>query len=176
MDPSMARKGRRRRTANFGVIPQDPVITLSTLADDTVISGSALTLTQDFHWKSCDVESLGVRNQTPGEGPVLIGIAAPELTVVEIEESIDAVPTSQYDYPAVEHARRPVRVIGMFPSITADENLSQGEYRKRQRLGRVLRIPAGKELPQIFAYNRSGGPLTTGGVVLASLKHYGTWQ
>ncbi len=173
--PQTTRKRRAKRGSgkNFAVIPQDPTITLGTLADDTVILGSQLTLQQDISYKSCDVE-ISVRNQTPGEGPVLVGLAAPQLTIVEIEEAVDAVPVSQQDYPAIEHARRPVRVIGSFPSITADELLSQGQYRRRIRLPMTCLNDG--FLPTFFAYNRSGGPLTTGGIILINAKHYGTWK
>ncbi len=171
----MAKHGRRGTSKNFAVIPQDPIIDLGTLADDTVILGSQLTLTQDLYYKSCDVE-ISIRNQVPGEGPIVVGLADPELSVVEIEEAVDAVPTSQHDFPAIEHAKRPVRVIGSFPSITADELLSQGRYRKRVRLG--MNVPAGKPLPTFFAYNRSGAALadTNGAIVMINAKHYGTWK
>ncbi len=167
------KRGRRRSPSrNFAVIPQDPVITLGTLADDTVVLGAQLTLQQDMNYKSCDVE-ISLRNSTPGEGPVIIGLADPGLTLVEIEEAVDAVPVSQHDYPAIEHARRPVRVIGTFPYVTADELLSGGRYRKRVRL--PMKVQNDGFLPTFFAYNRSGAPLSTGGIVIINAKHYGMW-
>ncbi len=166
----MAKRNRFNR--NFGVIPYREGIALSTLAASAAITGTAPVLTQDFRTISMDCV-WSQRDLTSGEGPVLVGWAAPELTVAEIAEAISAAPTSQYDYPAIEHSRRPVRKAGSFPVVLAGEVLNDGKaIRTKMRMD----IPAGKGMPQAFTFNDSGNVLTTGGVTQVEAKYYGVWK
>ncbi len=174
----MAGKPRRRREASFQPIPDQIAITLGTLADDTVIlQASGITLTQDYWQKSLDYTA-ALRDLTAGEGPIWFGIADPELTVAEIKEALNAVPTSSHDFPAVEHARRPVRVLGVFdPLADAQARLNEGKPKRfRFPAGWTRRVPAGKQPAQFWAWNRSGAALTTGGIIQVHSTYYGNWR
>ena len=173
MPPSTKRRSTRRASKNFAVIPDDVAISLLTLADVTVlVQDSQIALQQDYQHISADYE-VSLRGHTAGEGPITIGVSSTELTVAEIKEAIVAAPQSQTDFPAVEHAKRPVRIVGSFPGLSTDEVLNDG---RAFRVRFHQQIPAGKNLPNLFAFNRSGGPLTTGAIILATAKHYGLWK
>ena len=166
--PKKSRKGG----GNFAVIPDSGSIVLSTLADDTIIQQSdSITLIQDFFVLSADTEWT-MRGHTAGEGPLDVGFAM-GLTVSEINEKLDARPTSKFDVPAIEHARRRVRVAGAFAGLNTEEVLNDGK-KIRTKLGWL--IPAGQALPSPWCRNRSGGTLTTGTVILPYTKYYGYWR
>ncbi len=166
------------REASFQPIPDVISITLGTLADNTVVfQASGITLTQDYWEKSFDW-SAQLRDLTAGEGPIWIGVADPELSVAEVLEALNAVPTSSHDFPAVEHARRPVRVLGVFEGAVDGQSSINDGKRKRFRMPRnwTKRVPAGKQLTQFWAWNRSGAALTTGGIVQIHTTYYGNWR
>ncbi len=173
----MASKPRRRQ-ASFQPIPDQISVTLSTLADDTVIlQASGITLTQDYWVKSMDFTA-AMRDLVAGEGPIWFGVADPELTVAEIKEALNAVPTSSHDYPAVEHAKRPVRVLGVFEGqLDAQSSWNDGKQKRfRFPSSWKRRIPAGKAMPQFWCWNRSGAALQTGAVAQIHATYYGNWR
>ncbi len=174
LPPSTRKRSVRRRTQrNFAVIPRDFTFALGTLANDTVVfETSPITLEQDLQFVSGDFWC-SYNNHTAGEGPLEIGLATEDLTVTEVEEALEAQPLSQFDVPAIEHARRPVRTIGVFPGLATEETLNDGKS-IRKRL--TVQIPAGKALPKIWVMNRSGAALTTGTIVHIRGKWYGRWK
>lgn len=176
----MAKNRRqRRRSGNFQVIPEDGSITLLTLGSNTAIEATGITLAMDCKWISADVVAT-LDGGTELEDPVMFGIAAANLTVTQIKECLEASPTTKYNYPAVEHAARPVKILGAFlPSGAASvpSKTLNGGRSVRARLSMIqVILPASDKLPQFFAWNRSGAALTTGGVVRFQAKHYVNWR
>ncbi len=171
------RSRKRRSNPNFTVINDSEIITLLTLADDTVLAqDSQLTLTQDIKCISADVLA-SIRGLTSGNGPIEFGWASTELTVGEILEKLVAQPTSQFDYPAIEHNKRPVGLLGTFVGDQAgDTEELNDNVPIRFRFYGPTRIPAGKNMPKFWVRNRSGAPLDTGGIVEMSIKYYCVWQ
>ncbi len=170
----MARRKRsrkRRRDSNFVVIPINAGQSLVTLADDTVLATSMITFGQDL-WLISIEGTHSVRNATPGEGPLGVGFAHGALAVAEIEEALDAAPTSQDDFLANEQASRKVRHAGDFDLRVADQTLANGEKIKT-RLG--FKLISGAQL-DLYAYNRSGGSLTTGALQSFSGKLFARWM
>ncbi len=171
----MAKHGRKR--TNYGskglVHRRNFTFGLSTLANDTVVfETSPVTLAQDCSFNTYDVY-VSWEGATAGEGPIEIGIAGADLTVTEVEEALEAQPTSQFDFPAIEHQTRPVRSIVVLPFDSEDGISNDGKpIRRKMR----MQVPAGKTIPRIWALNRSGGTLTTGSVIAISAKYYGSWQ
>jgi len=161
-----------RRTAKFVAIPDLAQITLGALANSTVVLDTAITMAEALNYKSCDVV-ISISGLTPTEGPITIGLADPGLTVTEIGEAVDAAPVSSTDYPAVEHAKRPVRKICTFAGQLANETFNDGR-KKRVRLR--LSVADGTSLPRFWAQNRSGATLTTGAIVKIDAVHYGNWK
>ncbi len=123
-------------------------------------------------FRSADL-NVSLRGGTAGEGPLEVGIASPDLTVTEVEEALEAQPTSQYDVPAIEHARRPVKTIGILPGLATNETLNDG---KSIRVRLPMMLPAGKNIPQVWVMNRSGGALTGNQIIAIKAKYYGNWK
>ncbi len=171
------RNPRRRRVTqrNFAISKDVMFHALLTLADATVLIEAGNTLSQDFRYISNDA-TYTLADAAVDEGPLDFGWADPELTVTEIKEALEANPTSMHDYPDVEHAKRPVWIVGSFGSspATSDQKWNEGKV-IRTRMGRIGVIPAGKALPSLFVFNRSGGALTTGSALRVTVKHYGKW-
>ncbi len=113
-----------------------------------------------------------VFNLTAGEGPINVGIATDDLTVAQIQEAINASPSSRSDYVAFEQASRPVRQAGVFSGLSTEETLNEGRA-VRTKLGIAV---ANNNDPVFYANNVSGAALTTG----ASLRVIGhlivKWQ
>ncbi len=94
---------------------------------------------------------------TVGDGPVLVGIAAGDYSLAEIEQCLEAATAIDLgDEIAREQANRKVRVIGL---CSHQEPLINGGQMLKTRLNWLVAI--GNQ-PQIFAYNTSAGSLTTG--------------
>ncbi len=102
------------------------------------------------------------RGGTAGEGPIYFGVAHSDYTDAEIEEYLElASDVGILDPVDNEKANRMIRFIGSFSGAGTDESLNDGNPVKTK-----LNWPVGdaKQL-NMWAYNRSGGALTTGCVV-----------
>lgn len=164
---------RRAKSTKFTVLNNDPTNTLGALADATVkIQESTLTLNQDFHCVSMEILA-SATNHTATEGPYMLGIAEATLTVTEIKEAIEAQPLSEFDIPAIEHAKRKVRLLGSFDGLATEEHFNDGDP-IRAKLN--WRVPSGKDLPLVFVVNRSSAPLTTGTLIKHQIKYFGYWK
>lgn len=164
-------KHRNKGGHRFFAYPIEVDLTLSTLAAGASITGSLTGLgVTKAYCISADV-TWSVDGVTSGEGPLRVGLANGNLTATEINEKLDARPTSQTDIIAMERSRRPVRPVGKFPGQTADEALKDGTP-IRTKLG--FFIDEGVELVA-YARNDSASTLTTGAVVHASGTLYMKW-
>ncbi len=106
-----------------------------------------------------------LKNLTAGEGPIVVGYAHGDYTVGEIKEFIESATSINIgDKIAGEQANRLVRRVGVFSGVGTEETLNNGMPIKT-RLNWA--IPIGKTF-NMFAYNDSGGTLTTGAVVEAN--------
>ncbi len=165
------RRGNRRHK-HFQVLPIDESIVLSTLADNGISTAAMQVLSQDFDIISADI-LCDITGLTEGDGPIEVGWAQSELTGAEILEYLDASPVSDVDVPAIEHAKRRVRSLGVFSGSVGAESLNDG---KPIRSRMFIHVPDGEELADVWIVNRSGGPLTTGAVVHFQGKLYGNWK
>ena len=163
------RRGKNRR--GFVAIPFFTELPLSTLADNTVITASILTFSEDIFIISADVQA-NLNAAPGGQGPLMVGLAHGDLTIAEINEALDAEVTDPDDIIAKERARRPVRRVGVFPALSSDEVLAQGQS---QRI--VMRFSVGNDHAlNMFCVNRSGGPLTGAAIVTFVGTLFGRWQ
>lgn len=170
----MARKRNPvRRSFNSArqVLPVDDQSVLGTLADGTVLRSGLTALTDDFWFQAADL-SWAIDGHTIAEGPIVVGIAHGDLSVTEIKEAIEAKPTNRGDVVAREQARRPVRIIGQFSGDTANEKLNDG---KPIRTPVKMYVAEGVEL-NMFSFNKSGAPLTTGATINIQGYLYGSWK
>ncbi len=170
--PKTAKKRSRRRSANFGVLPFDETLVLSTLADNAITTAALQVLTQDFDVRSIDALCT-IDGVTLGDGPLQVGWAQSNLIGAEIVEYLDAAPTSQTDVPAIEHAKRRVRSLGAFRGSAGSETLNDG---KPIRSRMFIRVPDGDAVADMWLVNRSGAALQTGAIVHFQGKIYGHWK
>ncbi len=101
---SMARKPRYKRTGNakFQVLNIEQNLSLGTLGALTTIAASLTNFGETkFRVVACDI-FWGLDDVTSGEGPIAIGIHNNDLNVTEINECLDAKPTSSSDIVARE--------------------------------------------------------------------------
>lgn len=172
----MAKHNKRRRARNFVALPFSSSKLLGTLADGVAIVSPILaTLTEDLFVVSVDVYwSIG--NLTPGQDPILVGIAHGDLSVTEITEALDASPTGPRDIVANERAKRPVRRAGQFanPNATAQEQVALNDGKAIRTTCKFL-VSDGVPL-NMYAVNRSGAALsTTDPIVTFNGTVYGKW-
>ncbi len=162
------RRGNRRR--NFVAIPFETELALVTLADDTVVTTAPITFGEDIYCISMDA-SYATEAATAGEGSISVGWSHGDLTVAEIKEAITAAVTDPSDIIAKERARRPVRKVGQFPLLSAAETLNHGDS---IRTPLKFLINDSKSI-KFYAFNKSGGPQTTGTLINVSGTLYGRW-
>lgn len=168
----MPRKRSYRKRKPFTWIPVNAQISLGALADDTVLKGTISTLTEDFYIAGAK-GIWTMREHTAAEGPITVGFGHSDYSVAEIEEKLDA--GGSFTGPAAkiegEQARRLVRIAGMFTGLSTDEVLGDG-LPANTKLNFVIQDGKGLD---IWAYNQSGGPLTSGTVVRFTGHVYGRW-
>ncbi len=159
-------KHKRLRSFKSRVIAVqvDGGLALSTLGSETVlaadISPSESVEGNTLFAISADL-LLSLKNMTAGEGPIIVGCAHDDYSVVEIKEALEADNLDFTNKIEAERSRRQVRRWGQFSVLGAQEVLNDG-----RPLRVFIRVPLelGHNL-KIFAYNKSGAPLTTGGAL-----------
>ncbi len=149
----------KRRRYNLRRVRLTPERTLGTLASDTVILvGMTGAGTTDYRcvsikgiWTLVDL--------TPGEGPITVGFAHSDYTVVEIKECLESVASiSQGLKIEAERSNRLVRIVGTF----AGGNTSLNDGRPiKTRLNWLMAEGGGNEV-NMFAFNEGISALTTG--------------
>ncbi len=168
----MAKRKGRKRTP---LVPLKFVVDLPllTAADNGgVATGTLAALEQGFEVISTDLTAV-LRDLSAGEGPIEFGLAAAAYTVAEIIEALDASPIQQYG-TEMERSKRSVRSYGKFEgAVDSQASLNDGLPVRRKMF---LRLFPGAASPKVWAVNRSGAPLTTGGVVEVSGTHWGRWK
>ncbi len=113
-----------------------------------------------------------LHTHTAGQGPIVVGFAHADLTVAEISECIKAELTDPDDIITRERARRPVRQVGAFNGLNTDETLYDGVAKRT-----TIKISIGNDHNlALYAFNRSGAPLTTGSKITVDGVLYGRWQ
>ncbi len=161
------------KTKNSAIITMLDAITLLTLADATALKQDApLAITQDFRLLALDLSATWT-GSTLGDGPVHYGIANDNLTVAEIRDAINADgPLGPGDATLSERAERGVFVLGtMFNGQASQGNTNFSMKRHKIR----WTFYSGDGGFSFFAFNASGGALTTGGIIRLLAKLYGVW-
>lgn len=157
------------------IIMENAQIALSTLADATAIKqtsgGIGGNLQEDFRILKTEY-SVFVEGGTQGEGPITIGLADNELSVAEIAECLDLNgPVDRNDRDGNEKATRPVWELVSLNAGDVD-NFSDIVQRMEKKFRWTFSDAEGWTW---FAYNDSGGTLTTGVIVRIRAKHFGVW-
>ncbi len=160
------------KSSKFFAYPIQVDLALGALAAGATIAGvmTAFGVTR-VQCISADL-TWSINNHTSTEGPIRVGLANGNLSVTEINEKLDARPTSQTDIIAMERSRRPVRDSGKFSgSATTVEVLNDGEPVRT-----TLKFPLNEGVELVaWARNEDTAAFTTGTIVHASGTLYMRW-
>lgn len=155
----LAKKRRRRIRLLKGSVNKG--LALSTLAADTAIGGNfadtveerCLALSTELTWMLA----------SPQEGPIVVGLAHSDYTDAEIEEYLEnAGSWSEGDLVQQEITKRKIRMVGTFNGGAGYDIILNDGKPVKTPLKWIL--TTGDTL-KVWAYNRSGGALTTGSQV-----------
>ncbi len=160
----MVKHGRRKRQKILkGNV--DESLALSTLANSTLVIDAFDESVNERTYAISIEATYALRSLTAGEGPIVFGVSHGDYTAAEVEEVIEnAGSWNEGDLPAQEIARRKVRIIGQFEGQVSNEDFNDG-VKLKTKLGWILL--QGQTI-DLWAYNRSGGTLTTGAFVLCN--------
>ena len=150
--------------------PLDQLTTLSTETMGTLAALTAqlsvkATLTQNY--KAVSFHGvISIDGLTLGDGPILWGFAAAEISAAELEEYLEAIPVSSRDTPAKDQVQRAVQVMGAV-GLNQEVVYMQGH--------RML-LPTFREGVgfAIWVYN-AGVQMTTGAVWRERGRFFGRW-
>ncbi len=159
------------------MIRQHQSLALSTLAADTALLFSDLTLVEDFRMLKSEM-IVQLQGLTAGEGNgLLLGIANGELTAAEVAEALTVDgPVNANQRLQQEQATRFVKIIGAFES---DGVTPTGGMFRNAEGGPLITVKPrwtfhNPEGWSFFIFN-SGDALTTGGSATQVATHYGVW-
>ncbi len=169
----MARKRRGRRSRRgFVAIPFNAEVSLSTLSNNVAIAaGVSGTFGEDLYILSVDC-TWSLRDQVATEGPLEVGFHHGDLSVTELNEALDASVTDPDDIIQRERARRPVRKVGAFNGLVANETLNDG---KMIRTRIKFSVGDGHAFA-FYVMNRSNAVKTGDAGVEVEGVIYGRWQ
>ncbi len=160
---ALAATRRRGRGRPFPLrkVRISPRMSLGTLATQIVLLAS-LTGTADGAYRAVSIKATwSLVNGTAGDGPISVGFAHGDYTILEIKECLEsATSISIGNKQFQERANRLVRVVGTLGGAGTSK-LNDGQQVKT-RLNWA--IPIGTII-NIFAYNESAGGLTTGSIL-----------
>ena len=166
------RQSRYRRNTNFVALPVDVTKSLLALAADGVDKGDVMTSPFEHNIRIISVDLMWMLRQfTPGEGPVEVGLAHGDYTTTEIKETLDLELLGPARKIEQERAGRLIRRVLSFPGASADEVRPETGH-LRTRLN--WKIQSGEDL-EIWAAPRGGITLTTGAQLKVTGTLYGVW-
>ncbi len=145
-------------------LPFDNGITLLTLAMDTGIIAAASDQLQNY--KAVSIRgSWALNGLTLGDGPLLFGIADGELTLIEISQYLQDIPTDRRNAPENERVQRAVQVLGTL-----------GFRMETQWVRERIILPTFRENRGFtFWCLNVGQTMTTGAVILINGRMFGRW-
>ncbi len=168
------------------IIIEVQTVSLATLADQTALKFTSLTLTEDFRILKSEIVAgvIGIDDEDVFQG-LLFGIANGELTVAEIAAAITAGgPLDRNDRQNAEEASRWVKVLSAARPNTANNAASAHSVIP-------LMFPNPEGGPMIvskdrwtysdpegwsfFVFNNTGSPMVTGAQARLTAKHFGVW-
>ncbi len=146
---------------------------LGTLGDEDVVAAAFQTnafntgswiISMDAIWS--------IREFTVGEGPIEVGFADADLTVTQIQEALDIEVIGPAGRIQQEIATRPVRKVGMFTGILAEDVLNDGKPIRRRGSFKLMNTGT----VDIWARNKGGSTLTTGAALEISGNLFLNWR
>ncbi len=167
------------------IITEVQTVALATLADQSALALSQLTLSEDFRILKSEIAA-GIINLDDDENVqgLLFGMANGELSDAEIAQAIVAGgPLDRNDRLAAERASRYVKI------LSQAEMHFQGHNSGRTTVDAIFRGEGGAPIivnkprwtfsdPEgwvFFVFNNSGSAMATGATVRMTAKHFGVW-
>ncbi len=138
--------------------------TIGTLAARTPLAAGTRTPTQNFQ-AALHQGVVNARSGTVGETVALV-VANGDLTLAEVEEALEAVPTHGRDAIPLEQSRREVQYLGQI-------GLEQPLY---LNLGNRLAMFREEVGWKYWVYNSTSASMTTGMLLSGQLYTFGTWK
>lgn len=160
MVPAMVNKKRpsRRKRNNLIAARNTNGLSLGVLANLDVVAEIFNGVVDQRCWVHSWKGTVALRDLTPGQGPIQVGLAHSDYTAAEIEEWIEASGAwGTDDKISQEQSRRKVRLIGVFNGENDSESLQDGRPIK---ITCKWYIEEGQSL-QVWAYNQSGAAFSS---------------
>ncbi len=155
-------RGGGSRRKGYRYLPVDEKVALSTLSASGTIASDFDSVVDDRVFAISLKGTFTMEDHTPGEGPIVVGIAHSDYTAAEIDEFLEAIAAwDSGDQIAQEHRRRFVRWVGTFDGSKAFDVLNDG-----MPISVPLRwwIQFGETLA-LWAWNKDLAALTTGTLI-----------
>ncbi len=161
----MANKKPYRRKKTFLLKGKvDKALTLGTLAASDVVKVNFNDSVDEEAWALSAELVWSLRDLTPGEGPIIVGLAHSDYTDPEIEAFLEAAASwKRGNLTEQEIAKRKIRMVGIFPGEVAEEVLNDGRPIKTKLSFNLITAAT----VAMWAFNKSGAVLTTGGIITA---------
>ncbi len=160
----LARHGKSRRRGRVIKGDVDEELPLATLGDNTLVSSDLANTVNEKTFILSFESTWSIQALTPGQGPIVVGIAHSDYTDGEIQEWVtNSGSWDEGNLVAQEQGRRKIRLVGTFSGEVADETLNDGKPIKTTCKFMLLQ---GQTL-SVWAFNKSGAALTTGAIVIA---------
>jgi len=138
---------------------------LGTLANVDAVSEIFAGIADGRVWLLSHKGTWALRDLTPGEGPISVGLAHSDYSDTEIEEWIEATAGwNEGDKIAQERSKRKIRLVGVFDGALESARLNDGNPIKTPL---KFYVEEGQSL-RVWAYNQSGAVLTTGAVLVVN--------
>ncbi len=152
----------RRRGRGYTYLPVDESAAIGALATNVVGKSDLNSVVDNDYWFMSHRGPWSMEQHTPGEGPIVVGLAHGDYDAAEIEECLEAQASwDMGDRIANERRRRKVRTVGVFPGIAAIEVLNDGRP-IRTKLGWMTQIG---ETLALWFWNKDSATLTTGTMI-----------
>ncbi len=156
------RKSRRSR-GTWRQVPIDFTLSLGTLADNDMISGTLTNNAIDSLRAMSLHGTWTLEGATASEGPITVGVAHGDYSAAEMEEWYEAIGSmNRSDKIAAEQAQRLCRRVVTFGALQTGAEVTNDGKPIKTRLNWL--ISPGLNIAA-WAHNDSGGALTTGAVV-----------
>ncbi len=137
-------------------------LALGTLGDNSLGSDALFAVSANSFRAISLRLTWAMLGHTAGEGPIHVGVAHSDYTATEIEEWFEQTASiDQGNKIANEQSDRLCRMVGTFSGVSTDEVLNDG---KPIHTKLNWNVREGQTI-NTWAFNDSGGPLTTGCVI-----------
>ncbi len=167
---SLAHKGKPRRRRALIVGSINFTLALSTLNDQTLISGTLGSNPGTETFLLSIKATWSLDNGVKGEGPIVVGVAHEDYTDAEIEAWIENTGSwAPFNLVQREIAQRKIRLVGSFTNDSGSATLSTESLNEGRPIKTICRwANSDTQSLKVWAFNKAGGNLTGAARVVVS--------